>query len=81
MPQRLKESKKTVGTRTTMRAIEAGNAVHVFVADDADLFITRRVTELCSERNVEYTRVDTMKKLGEYCGVNVKTACCALVKS
>ncbi len=81
MPQRLKDGKKTVGTRTTIRAIEAGDALHVFVADDADLFITRRVTELCAERKIDYTRVETMKKLGEYCGVNVKTACCALIKS
>ena len=76
--EKLKTADKVVGTRTTLKAIEAGKCVHAFVAEDADVFITRRVTELCQKMGVEYTRVETMKLLGEACGVQVPTACAAI---
>ena len=80
MLERLKTEPKTVGMRTTIRAIEGGQAAHAFIANDADIFITRRVQELCQANDIEYTRVDTMKELGEACGVQVPTACAAIKK-
>ena len=80
MLERLKTEPKTVGMRTTVRAIENGSAIHAFIANDADVFITRRVQELCQQKDIEYTRVDTMKELGEACGVQVPTACAAIKK-
>ncbi|MBQ4158145.1 MAG: ribosomal L7Ae/L30e/S12e/Gadd45 family protein [Clostridia bacterium] len=76
----LKMSAKTVGMRTTIRAIESGAAYHAFIAEDADVFITRRVQELCQAKDIPYTRVESMKMLGEACGVQVGAACAALVK-
>ena len=78
MLERLKTEPKTVGMRTTVRAIENGDVIHAFIANDADVFITRRVQELCQQKDIEYTRVDTMKQLGEACGVQVPTACAAI---
>lgn len=78
MIERLKSEPKTVGMRTTIRAIENGQAIHAFIANDADVFITRRVQELCQAKEIEYTRVETMKELGEACGVQVPTACAAI---
>jgi len=76
--EKLKTAEKVVGTRTTLKAIENGKCEHVFIAEDADVFITRRVTELCRKAGCEYTRVETMKMLGEACGVQVPTACAAI---
>lgn len=78
--QRLKTESHTVGMRTTLRAIESGKAELVFLAEDADVFVTRRVQEACRAMNVAYERVSSMKELGEACGVSVKTACAAIVK-
>ena len=52
MLEKLKTDPKTVGMRTTIRAIENGEAVYAFLADDADVFITRRVQELCQQKDV-----------------------------
>jgi len=80
MLEKLTTDNKTVGMRTTIRAIENGRALHAFIAEDADVFITRRVQELCQNADIPYTRVNTMKELGEACGVQVKAACAALLK-
>jgi hypothetical protein len=53
MLEKLKTDPKTVGMRTTIRAIENGEAVYAFLADDADVFITRRVQELCQDPDDE----------------------------
>lgn len=78
--QRLKVNPHTVGMRTTLRAIENGKAELVFLAEDADVFVTRRVQESCKAKNVAYERVSSMKDLGEACEVSVKTACAAILK-
>ena len=78
MLEKLKTDPKTVGMRTTIRAIENGEAVYAFLADDAEVFITRRVQELCQQKDVPYERIRTMKELGEACGVQVPTACAAI---
>ena len=78
--EKLKTAIKAVGMRTTIKAIESGNCEHAFIAEDADVFISRRITELCKQMNVEYTRVDSMKTLGEACSVQVPTACAAIKK-
>ena len=80
MLEKLKTEEKTVGLRTTVRLIENDQALHAFIAEDADVFITRRVQELCQTHSVEYTRVSSMKELGEVCGVQVPTACAAIKK-
>ena len=80
MLERLITEDKTVGLRTTVRLIENDQALFAFIAEDADVFITRRVQELCQSHGVEYTRVSSMKQLGEACGVQVPTACAAIKK-
>ena len=78
--EKLKTAIKAVGMRTTIKAIESGNCAHAFIAEDADVFISRRITELCRQNDVEYTRVESMKALGEACSVQVPTACAAIKK-
>ena len=70
----------TAGLRTTLRAIESGKAAKAFIAEDADVFVRRRVQEAASAASVPYEYVPSMKDLGESCGLSVKTACAALTK-
>ena len=74
MLEKLKNSPKVVGTRRLIRAIQAGEIVEAYVARDADLFILRQVREACNAAGVRMVEVDSMKQLGEACGIEVKTA-------
>lgn len=74
MLEKLKASDKIVGTRRLVRAILAGEISEAYIARDADLFIVRQVKEACNQAGVRMVEVDTMKQLGEACGVDVKTA-------
>lgn len=76
----LKDKPHTAGLRTTLRAIEAGKALKVFIAEDADVFVRRRVQEASNEKGISYEYVPEMKQLGENCGLAIKTACAALLK-
>ena len=80
MLEKLKNSPKVVGTRRLVRAIQAGEIAEAYVARDADLFILRQVREACSQVGVRIVEVDTMKQLGEACGVDVKTASAGIRK-
>ena len=77
---RLKSEPKVVGTRRVSKAIEAGLVKLVYVADDADLFITRQIGDLCEKHGVTIVNVPSMKVLGEACNVQVKTAAAGLLK-
>lgn len=80
MLEKLKNGAKVVGTRRLLRAIMAGEIAEAFIARDADLFISRQVREACRNANVRLNEVDTMKELGQACGVEVKTASAGLKK-
>ena len=80
MLEKLKNSAKVVGTRRLVRAIEAGEISEAYIAQDADLFIVRQVKDACNRAGVRVVEVDTMKQLGEACGVDVKTASAGILK-
>ena len=80
MLEKLRNSNKVVGTRRLVRAVLAGEISEVYLAKDADLFIVRQVKDACNQANVRIVEVDTMKLLGEACGVEVKTASAGIRK-
>ncbi|MDC3417789.1 50S ribosomal protein L7ae-like protein [Aquibacillus salsiterrae] len=67
-----------IGTKQTLKAIKNGEAVEVIIADDADQHITSKVSRLAKEYNVPCQRVDSKKKLGQACGIDVGTAAVAI---
>ena len=79
MPQRLKTGEKLVGSKQTKKALREGRAKAVFIARDADTFVTDPIRQLAAERGVETVDVSTMRELGEHCAVEVPTACAALL--
>ena len=80
MLEKLKNGTKVVGTRRLVRAIQAGEISEAYIANDADLFIVRQVKQACTENGVRIIEVNTMKELGQACGVEVKTASAGLKK-
>jgi len=81
MLEKLNDSLKVVGTRRLLRAIAAGEISVAYIARDADLYIVRQVRQACNEAGVRMVEVETMKELGQACGVEVKTASAGLKKA
>ncbi len=78
---RLKNAaKKCVGTKQTLKAIETGKAAVVYVAKDAEPKVIERVIELCEQRRIEYEFADTMREIGECCGIEIGAASAAILK-
>lgn len=76
----IKNSKKTIGTKQTMKAVQKGLALKVYVAEDADPYVVNPLLALCQEMNVPVVPVESMADLGRACNVDVGTASVAVVK-
>lgn len=73
------EGTVVIGTKQTTKAVESGKAVEVFVAEDADPRMVGRIVQLCSQKGVMVTKVDTMRNLGKACGIEVGAAMAARI--
>lgn len=80
MLEKLRNSEKVVGTRRLVRAILAGEIAEAYIAQDADLFIIRQVKDACNQAGVRIVEAESMKKLGEACGIDVKTGSAGIRK-
>lgn len=69
-----------IGTKQTIKAIEQGKTQEVFIAQDADQQLIAKLIPLCEKRKVAIVYVDSMKKLGQVCGIEVGAAMVAIVK-
>lgn len=80
--QRLKSSKKRIiGFKQTVKAINNDKVDIVYLADDADDNIKNSILEACRGKNIEIVHVETMKELGDACGIDVNASCASLLKS
>lgn len=71
---------KVVGTKQTMKALENEQVKELIVAEDADQHILRKAMTLADEKDVPVNTVDSMKKLGKACGIDVNAAIVAIKK-
>ncbi|KUO69926.1 MAG: hypothetical protein APF77_17420 [Clostridia bacterium BRH_c25] len=79
--QELKSShKRIVGLKQTVKAVKNGTAKNVYVAEDADEFIKQSVFDACSERNLQIIYVNSMKELGNACGIDIGASTAAIIK-
>ncbi|MGN7178502.1 50S ribosomal protein L7ae-like protein [Cytobacillus sp. SAFR-174] len=67
-----------VGTKQTVKALKLGTIDEVVVASDADTRVTAKVVSTANEMNVPIVYVDSMKKLGKACGIEVGAAAVAI---
>lgn len=67
-----------IGTKQTLKAIKENEALEVIIADDADRRVTHKVLLAANEHQLPIIRVDSMKKLGKACGIEVGAAAVAI---
>ena len=68
-----------VGTKQLKKAVKAGRAKVVFLAENADPAVTQPLEELCAANHIQITWVRSMAELGRACGIEVGAAAAALL--
>ena len=79
MTERLEDDKKVVGVNQVKRAISSSTVSLVYVAEDAEMKITNEVLDLCEKKQIPIIKVNTMKDLGDACGIDINAATAALL--
>ncbi|SDI06690.1 large subunit ribosomal protein L7A [Alteribacillus persepolensis] len=69
-----------IGTKQTLKALESNSVQEVIVADDAENRVIQRVLLAAEAKGVPIHKVDSMRKLGKVCGIDVGAAAVALKK-
>ena len=72
------QSRIIIGTKQTLKAMKNSEISEVFIAIDADQQLTEQVVTLAEELDIPCQRVDSMKKLGKACGIEVGTSTVAI---
>lgn len=67
-----------IGTKQTVKALKNKKVKEVIIAKDADVCIVTKVVNAAKEMDVPITFVDSMKRLGKACGIDVGAATVAL---
>ena len=79
MPNELTNSAKIVGVKQVRRALNAGRAKRLYLAQDADPQLTRPLAEQAQTQGVETVWLGSMKELGRACGIAVGAAVAAAI--
>lgn len=69
-----------IGLKQTLKAIQGDKAAKVYLASDADDYIKKLVCDACAQKNLEIVYVNTMKELGEACGIDIGASTAAVIK-
>lgn len=79
MLEDLSSGKKVVGIKQLRKAVSAKTVKTVFLAQDADPFLTDPVRRLCEENQIAIVDVPTMAELGRACGISVSASAAGLL--
>lgn len=77
--EKVKQATNTIiGTKQAVKAIKAGRAKEIIVAQDAEERVTQPVIDLAKEHGIPVTFVESRKELGKACGIQVGAAVVAI---
>ncbi|WP_438313571.1 ribosomal L7Ae/L30e/S12e/Gadd45 family protein [Sporosarcina sp. FA9] len=77
--EKVEQAKITIiGTKQTVKAIYTGIVTEVIIAQDAEERIIAPALEAAKLHDVLVTYVDSKKKLGDACGIQVSAAVVAI---
>ena len=69
------------GAKAVEKALQNDLAQRVLVARDAEERVVRNLLEVCKKKGIEVEYAATMQELGEFCGLRVGAAACAVLKT
>jgi large subunit ribosomal protein L7A len=69
-----------IGTKQTVKALLTDSVSELVVATDAEPKVTAKVVQTAKEMNVPIAYVDSMKKLGKACRIEVGAAAVAITR-
>lgn len=69
-----------IGTKQAVKALKSGTVTELVVATDADPRAVSKVVQTAKELDVQITYVDSMKKLGKACKIDVGAAAVAITR-
>lgn len=72
------QARLIIGTKQTLKAMKNGEVSEVFLAADAEQQLTQKVADLANELDISCHHVDSMKKLGTACGIDVGASTVAI---
>lgn len=79
--EKVKQAKELrIGLKQTIKSIEQEEADEVIIAEDADPHIIAEMLRICQENHILITHVDSKRKLGKACGIEVGAATVALIR-
>lgn len=77
--EKIKQASQTIiGTKQAVKAMRAGQVLEVFVALDADSWVTDPAILLAKEIGIPVHLVESKKELGKSCGIHVGAAVVAI---
>lgn len=80
MLSELKDKNKVVGSKQAKRFLIKDAISVLYVAKDAEKKITDELVQMANDKSVEVVFIDSMKELGEACGIDVSAATVAILK-
>ncbi len=76
----LTNSNIQVGVKQTLKAINKGIVLKLFVALDADPSVTEAPLKKCEELGIEIEKVPTSSELGRACNIKIAASMAVIVK-
>jgi len=71
-------SRMIIGMKQTLKAMKNGLVSEVYIASDADPAISHKITDQAERQGIPTVNVDSMKKLGAACGIDVGASTVAI---
>ncbi|MFJ5717700.1 50S ribosomal protein L7ae-like protein [Neobacillus sp. NPDC093127] len=76
----LQAQRIVIGTKQTVKALKEGLVKELVVANDADTSVTAKIINEALGSDVPVLYVDSKKKLGKACGIEVGAATVAIIR-
>ena len=80
MLSELKTKSKVIGVKQSLKAVKAGQALRVYMAEDADPALLEPIQSHCADEQIDVIAVESMAALGQACGIDVGAAVAVLLK-
>ncbi|MFS0820984.1 50S ribosomal protein L7ae-like protein [Bacillus sp. 1P02SD] len=78
--EKVSQAKKIIiGTKQAVKALQTDKVSEIVIAEDADRRVINKVLQIAEDRQIPISKVDSMKKLGKACGIEVGASTVAII--